>query len=62
MGSNRGRDRLLGRTNNLKEWSIAMGIDWMTRNEITQAIPPAYTEWLGHYLRATLLVERQKYV
>ncbi len=26
---------------------IAMDINWMTRDEIAQAIPPAYTEWLG---------------
>lgn len=28
----------------------AMGIDWMTKQELTQAIPPAYTEYIGKYL------------
>lgn len=27
-----------------------MGIDWMSKKEIVQAIPPAYTEWLGKNL------------
>jgi DNA (cytosine-5)-methyltransferase 1 len=29
------------------DWKRAMGIDWMTRDELSQAIPPAYTEWIG---------------
>jgi len=28
----------------------AMGIDWMTREELCEAIPPAYTEWIGRQL------------
>jgi DNA (cytosine-5)-methyltransferase 1 len=32
----------------------AMGIDWMTRDELAEAIPPAYTEWIGRQLVAHL--------
>lgn len=28
----------------------AMGIDWMTQKELKEAIPPAYTEWIGKRL------------
>lgn len=44
-----------GHNFNRKAGSAAMGIDWMTRKELAQAIPPAYTEYLGlqimEYLR-----------
>lgn len=32
----------------------AMGIDWMNRDELSQAIPPAYTEFIGKQLLAAM--------
>lgn len=34
----------------------AMGIDWMTNAELSQAIPPAYTEWIGEQMMTALEV------
>lgn len=28
----------------------AMGIDWMVRNELAQAIPPSYTKYIGEHV------------
>lgn len=28
----------------------AMGIDWMVQKELSQAIPPAYTKWIGEQI------------
>lgn len=39
---------------NLAEAREAMGIDWMTRPELSEAIPPAFTEWIGIQLLASL--------
>ena len=34
-------------------WRAAMGIDWMSRQTITQAIPPAYTRYLwGFFMQS----------
>ena len=51
------------RTVAVGEWRIplyvqqrAMGIDWMPVVELSQAIPPAYTELIGHQLIRQLSV------
>jgi DNA (cytosine-5)-methyltransferase 1 len=38
----------------VESWRRAMGIDWMTRDELSQAIPPDYTEWIGKQLMRML--------
>ncbi len=38
----------------LAEAQVAMGIDWMTWDELREAIPPAYTEWVGRQLMVAL--------
>lgn len=39
-----------GRAKNAGLWAEAMGIDWMTKHGLSQAIPPAYTEFIGEQL------------
>ena len=40
-----------------QEGAAAMGINWMTHQELTQAIPPAYTAWIGQFLMQAVLAE-----
>lgn len=47
-----------GRTaRTLEEGREAMGIDWMRWDELKEAIPPAYTEWIGNRMREHLQME-----
>ncbi len=49
-GTNRYHLEKIGRCITQAEKREAMGIDWMTCAELSQAIPPAYTEWIGRQI------------
>jgi hypothetical protein len=39
-----------GKGSPIAERKEAMGIDWMNREELREAIPPAFTEFIGKHL------------
>lgn len=49
-GTNSWHRAKFGRCVRVAEFREAMGIDWMTRSELSQAIPPAYTEFIGNQI------------
>ena len=49
------RDKL-GRNPTIAEYRALMAIDWMNRDELSQAIPPPYTEHVGRQLLGALAV------
>ena len=48
----------VGHAAGVGEARAAMGLDYMTREELTQAIPPAYTEYIGRQLMVQLVVDK----
>jgi DNA (cytosine-5)-methyltransferase 1 len=42
--------QVVGNFTNMSAARDAMGIDWMIRDELREAIPPAYTQFIGGYL------------
>lgn len=56
-----GRGRLRPRPQNASKSAAiaAMGIDWMTMEELGESIPPAYTEWIGRQLLAVVRANKE---
>jgi DNA (cytosine-5)-methyltransferase 1 len=46
--------RVYGHETGKASWGAAMGIDWMKSPELAQAIPPAYTEWIGRQILTSI--------
>lgn len=47
---------VVGHNFNVEKAKTAMGIGWMTGKELSQAIPPVYTKWLGGEIRKVLKI------
>jgi DNA (cytosine-5)-methyltransferase 1 len=56
-GTPSGNRKTIGRNPSIDEKREAMGITWTTRAELSEAIPPAMTEFIGHQLLQHLIPE-----
>lgn len=50
---------LIRAAKSIEEARLVMGIDWMTWDEIREAIPPAYTQFIGAQLMRAVTAERR---
>jgi DNA (cytosine-5)-methyltransferase 1 len=46
--------QVYGNAGGTEHWPDAMGINWMSRKEMAEAIPPAYTEHIGRQLLSAI--------
>lgn len=46
--------QIYGNAGGREHWPAALGIDWMTAKEMTECVPPSYTEHLGRQLMAAI--------
>lgn len=44
----------------LQQARTAMGIDWMSFAELSEAIPPAYSKWLGSQFKLMKVIEQEE--
>ncbi len=51
---------VVGNFSGVKRAREAMGIDWMTRDELREAIPPIYTEYIGRQLLTHIAIEEAR--
>jgi DNA (cytosine-5)-methyltransferase 1 len=54
--------QVYGNAGEKHEWSAAMGIDWMTDTGLAEAIPPAYTEYIGGNLLSHIQAQKASHV
>lgn len=47
--------QVYGNAGGREHWPSALGVDWMTAKEMTECVPPDYTEHLGRQLMAYLI-------
>jgi DNA (cytosine-5)-methyltransferase 1 len=43
-------------SNALPVWKAAMGIDWMSKTELAESVPPAYSEFIGRYAMSLIVI------
>lgn len=52
---------VVGNFSGVQQAKIAMGIHWMARNEMSEAIPPAFSEFIGRQAASILLANKRQY-